>query len=113
MKTHPTDERWCKNDYISTVSIDKTSARPLHLVQVLALPPDDIIRLLKEPEESFERALLSPLKKSKFFNSSYNLQITKARVNFAHTILLSLVDIPQTLGSCSPPRLSTSLLVAE
>jgi len=34
-------------------------------------------------------------------------------VNFAHTILLSPVDMPQTLGSHSPPRLSTSLLVAE
>jgi len=36
--------------YISSVSFDKTSARPLHLVQVLALPPDDITRWLKKPE---------------------------------------------------------------
>ena len=34
----------------STVSFDKTSARPLHLVQVLVLPPDDITRRLKKPE---------------------------------------------------------------
>ena len=31
----------------STISFDKTSARPLH--QVLALPPDDITRRLKKP----------------------------------------------------------------
>ena len=54
---------WYKNDYISTVSFDKTSARPPHLVQVLTLPPDDILRQLKKPEESFERALISPLKR--------------------------------------------------
>jgi len=30
----------------STISFDKISARPLHLVQVLALPPDDITRRL-------------------------------------------------------------------
>ena len=34
----------------STVSFNKTSARPLHLIQVLALPPDDITRRLKKPE---------------------------------------------------------------
>ena len=52
-----------KRLYISTVSFDKTSARPPHLVQVLTLPPDDILRQLKKPEESFERALISPLKR--------------------------------------------------
>jgi len=34
----------------STVSFDKTSARPLHLLQVVVLPPDDITRWLKKPE---------------------------------------------------------------
>ena len=37
-----------RNCAFSTVSFDKTSARPLH--QVLALPPDDITRRLKKPE---------------------------------------------------------------
>jgi len=34
----------------STISFDKTSPRPLHLVQVLTLPPDDITRRLKRSE---------------------------------------------------------------
>jgi len=46
MKTY---SNWWKlvqtRPYISTVSFDKTSAGPLHLVQVLALPPDNWVSL--------------------------------------------------------------------
>jgi len=44
---------------ISTTSFDKTFARPLNLVQVLAPPLYDIIRPLKKSEEGFEYALES------------------------------------------------------
>ena len=44
--------------YISTVSFDKTSVRPFHLIQVFTLP-DDLMCRLKKPEESFEYPLES------------------------------------------------------
>ena len=37
-------------EWFSTISFDKISPRPLHLVQVLTLPPDDITRRLKKSE---------------------------------------------------------------
>jgi len=47
---------WWKYDRIS---FDETSARPLYLSQVLALSQNDLMRRLKNPEETLERALES------------------------------------------------------
>jgi len=45
---------WYKDLYFQLHSLTyKTSARSLHLVQMLKLPPEDRIRRLKTPEESF------------------------------------------------------------
>jgi len=44
--------------YISTVSFDKISVRPLRLIQVFTLP-NNLTRRLKNPEESFEYPLES------------------------------------------------------
>ena len=65
----------------STVSFDKTSARPLHLVQVPVLPPDDITRRLKKPEFYLSttitiRVEMTPL-------------ITESRSDYQHTSILT------------------------
>ena len=65
----------------STMSFDKTAARPLHLVQVLAVPPDDITRRLKKPEFYLSttitiRVEMTPL-------------ITKSRSDYHHTSILT------------------------
>jgi len=44
--------------YISTVSFDKTSVRPLRLIKVFTLP-NDLTRRSKKPQESFEHAIES------------------------------------------------------
>ena len=54
MKTHPTDD----NCLIFQL-YRSTSDRPPHLVQVLALPPNNHMPWLKKREESFERTLES------------------------------------------------------
>jgi len=41
------------------ISFDETSARPLYLSQVLALPQNNLMHRLKNPEETLERALES------------------------------------------------------
>jgi len=65
----------------STMSFDNTSARPLHLLQVLALPPDDITRRLKKPELYLSttitiRVEMTPL-------------ITESRSDYQHTSILT------------------------
>ena len=70
-----------KRPYISTVSFNKTSSGPLHLVQVLALPPDNIIRRLSKPEFYLWttitiRVEMTPL-------------ITESRSDYQHTGILT------------------------
>ena len=65
--------------YISTVSFDKTSIRPLHLDQALALPPDDIIRRLKKPELYLWTAIRVEM----------SALITKFHSDYQHTSILT------------------------
>jgi len=65
----------------STVSFDKTSARPSHPVQVLVLPPDDILRRLKKPEFYLWTLITIQVEMAPL--------ITESRSDYQHTSILT------------------------
>jgi len=78
--------------YISTVSFDKTSVRPLRLIQVFTLP-NDLMRRLKKPQESFEhaiesiRALLNSWKKGPALDNPLRCENPRLFIDSAKSVL--------------------------
>ena len=70
-----------KKSAFSIVSFDKTSARPSHPVQVLVLPPDDILRRLKKPEFYLWTLITIQVEMAP--------PITESRSDYQHTSILT------------------------
>ena len=61
---------------LMNISFDETSAKPLYLSQVLALPQNDLMRRLKNPEETLEsiRDLLDLWKMGAAFDTEFGCE---------------------------------------